>query len=308
MVNPYILGIDLGGSSIKAVTLASDGQLSSRRTVEFTPGEGMAWANRIRDLVAEIASEQQCVASAIGLAAPGLVPPNGRAVAYMPGRLQGLEGLDWSAYLGAERAIPVLNDAHAALLGEVALGAAVGLRNVIMLTLGTGVGGAAMVDGKLITGHIGRAGHLGHICLDLDGPPDITRTPGSLEWMIGNCSIRGRSQGRFSSTHELVAAHLAGDAEATGLWLRSVRALGCAIASFVNILDPEAVVIGGGIARAGEALLQPLRAVLEEVEWRPGGHTVQLRLAQLGEHAGAVGAAFEAGGKVGKPWQCSGRV
>jgi glucokinase len=120
----------------------------------------------------------------------------------------------------------VLNDGHAALLGEAWLGSARGFQNVILLTLGTGVGGAAILDGKLLRGQIGRAGHLGHICLDPDGPRDVCGTPGSLEVAIGNCTIGERSRGRFQTTHELVAAYRDGDLEAAGIWLESVRPVG----------------------------------------------------------------------------------
>jgi glucokinase len=210
----------------------------------------------------------------------------------MPERLQGLEGLDWTSFLNAPKMVPVLNDAHAALLGEVWVGAAHGFENVILLTLGTGVGGAAMVGGRLLRGHIGRAGHLGHSSLDPDGPPDCAGTPGSLEVAIGNCTILERSGGRFNTTHELIAAHLKGDAEASAIWLKSVKALAAGICSFINILDPEAVIVGGGIARAGPALFGPLQRFLERMEWRPGGHRARILPAQLGELAGAFGAAY----------------
>jgi len=96
------------------------------------------------------------------------------------------------------------------------------------------------------------------------------------------------------TTHDLVEAHLAGDAEATGIWLKSVRELACAIGSFINILDPEAVIIGGGIARSGKALFGPLERLVDEIEWQPGGHRARILPAQLGEMAGAFGAAFNA--------------
>jgi glucokinase len=171
------------------------------------------------------------------------------------------------------------------------VGAARGFKNVILLTLGTGVGGAAMVDGRLLRGHIGRAGHLGHSSLDPDGPPDCAGTPGSIEVAIGNCTIEERSGGRFHTTHDLIAAHLKGDAEASEIWLKSVKALAAAVCSFINILDPEAVIVGGGIARAGAALFGPLQRFLERMEWRPGGHRARILPAQLGEYAGAFGAA-----------------
>ncbi len=212
----------------------------------------------------------------------------------MQGRLAEVEGLDWTVFLARWKCVPVLNDAQAALLGEVWHGAAAGRRNVMMLTLGTGVGGAAMVDGRLLKGHLGRAGHLGHICMDIDGPPDIVNTPGSLEEAVGNCTIEQRTGGRFSSTLDLADAHRGGDAEATRVWSRMIRALACGIASLVNVLNPEVVVIGGGISLAGDVLFEPLEKELTKVEWRPHGQRVKIVPAKLGEYAGAYGAAWNA--------------
>ena len=101
-----------------------------------------------------------------GLAAPGIANPDGRSIWWMQGRRDEMQGLDWSSHLETASAVRVLNDAQAALLGEVWQGAARGCRNVLLLTLGTGVGGAAIVDGRLIRGHLGRAGHFGHVSLD----------------------------------------------------------------------------------------------------------------------------------------------
>ncbi len=291
LITDYSLGLDLGGTSIKAVAVTTSGKILATTNVPFDAKGKMDWAGKIRDLVERLQTQQGKSAAGLGLAAPGLAAGDGRSIAHMPGRLRGLEGLNWTKFLGARRPVPVLNDGHAALLGEVWLGAAKGFQNVIMLTLGTGVGGAAMVDGRLLRGHIGRAGHLGHICLDVDGPADCARTPGSLEVAIGNGTIAARSRGRFQTTHDLVAAHRAGNTKATAIWLKSVRALACAIASFVNILDPEAVIIGGGIARSGAALFGPLRRMVREVEWQPADRRVKILPAKLGEFAGAFGAA-----------------
>ncbi len=287
----YSLGIDLGGSSVKTVAADTEGKILARHQLSFDPSVRMDWSRAVRELVEKHRDQLGEPAAATGLAAPGLASRDARSIGFMPGRLEGLEGLDWTQHLQSPFMIPVLNDAHAALLGEVWVGAASGERNVILLTLGTGVGGAAMVDGALLRGEIGRAGHLGHASLDPWGPPDICGAPGSLELAIGNCTICERTGGRFPTTHDLVAAHEAGDPEATRLWLESVQKLAAAVASFINILDPAVVIVGGGIARSGETLLRPLRGFLESMEWRPGGHRADLRLAQLGEYAGALGAA-----------------
>lgn len=290
----FALGIDLGGSSVKSVAVSPDGTVLSRHQADFDAESSMDWARRIQEVAAGMEQEHGQPATVIGLAAPGLAASNERSIAFMPGRLAGLEGLDWTQHLHAARPVLVLNDAHAALLGEVWVGAAKGLRNVVLFTLGTGVGGAAMVDGHLLRGEICRAGHLGHMSLDPHGAPDICGAPGSVEWVIGNCTVQERSAGRYSNTHELVRAHLAGDSIATQIWLESVHRFAAAVNSAINVFDPAAVIIGGGIARSGDALFTPLQRHLDAMEWRPGGHQVRLLPAQLGEYAGALGAAKRA--------------
>ncbi len=288
----HVVGIDLGGSSIKAVCVTPAGGLLAEANIPFVDRD-REWAAKIRNLTEDFARAHG-PADSLGISAPGLASRDGRSISFMPGRLFGLEGLDWTEHLGASRRVPVLNDAHAALLGEVWQGAARGRTDVFLLTLGTGVGGAAMVDGRLLKGRLGRAGHLGHVTVDFNGEPDSVNTPGSIEGEIGNKNIRERSGGRFQTTLELVSAHQAGDPEATKLWLRSVRALAAAVASLVNVLDPEMVIVGGGIARAGEVLFGPLQADLDRFEWRPGSAGVRLVPAALGDLAGAYGAAWNA--------------
>jgi glucokinase len=290
---PYAIGIDLGGTNIKAVIVSAEAETFDKSDSAFDPVVLMDWGQKIRALVQKVQKERG-EAAAIGVSAPGLAARDGTAIVRMPQRLQGLEGLNWQHYLGAARPVPVLNDAHAALLGEAWLGAARGFADVFMLTLGTGVGGAALVDGRLLCGHIGRGGHLGHVCLNPDAPPGITGMPGSLEDTIGNCTLWARTSGRFHFTRDLVEAHKAGDRDASRVWLESVRRLACAVASFINVLDPEAAIVGGGIARAGAALFEPLQHWVRQYEWSPTGSHVKILPAELGEFAGAYGAAHNA--------------
>lgn len=288
------IGIDIGGTLIKAAAFSPDGVELASFTMPTDDAEGSkppAFAVNVRSLVAQLEAAAGR-ATSIGIAAPGLADEEGRAISYMPGRMHGLEGFDWPEWLG--RDAHVLNDAHAALLGEVWQGAARGLQHAVLITLGTGVGGAIWSGGRLVRGHIGRAGHIGHMSLNPYGRPTIANAPGGLEDWIGNHNISERSDGRFASTHELIAAFEAGDGFATEVWMKSIRALACGIASLVNILDPEAVLIGGGIAKAGRTLFIPLQQALDEVEWRPGGAQVKLLAAQLGERAGTYGAAWQA--------------
>lgn len=292
-MQPKLIGMDVGGTKIKMVAFNRDGSISNQwvRDTEDLPSTGVPlFARAIQRMLSEVASDDALV----GIAAPGLVASNGRSVAYQPGKMHGIEGLDWTNLLQRKTVVPVLNDAHAAILGEVWKGAAKGCQNVIMLTLGTGVGGAIMSDGRLLKGTIGRAGHLGHVSVRSRGERSIFGMPGALEASIGNYSLARRSAGRFNSTKELVKAHLAGDTDASRIWLKSVEILARAVASFINCLDPEAVLIGGGIAQAGPALFEPLNHYLDKLEWRPGGHRVRLLPGSLGEWAGAYGAAWSA--------------
>lgn len=291
----FAIGVDVGGTMIKAgLVRLSDGELVERLTVptrdgEFLPQGEPAFVEAVRICVATLEQRAGEGELAVGLAAPGLVAVNGRAIRWMPGRMAGIEGLDWCE--ACSREVRVFNDAQAALLGEVWTGAGRGCEDVMMLTLGTGVGGAIYSGGRLMTGRLGRAGHLGHVSLDSRGPADACLTPGSLELAIGNQTISERTCGRFGSTHDLVAAVRSGDEEASGWWEESVRCLAVALASLINVVDPERVILGGGIASgAGQCLFDPLRHWMEVYEWRPEGGAVPLVEADLGEWAGVVGA------------------
>jgi len=288
----YAIGVDLGGTNIKAARVSEDGAILDHASGQTRDGAATStWVTTVGELLQRLQPPGGERAAGIGVAAPGLAAADGRSVLYMRGRLAGLQGLDWAEALGATVPVAVLNDAHAGLLGEAWTGAAAGAREAVLLTLGTGVGGAILTGGRILTGATGKAGHWGHVTLDADGPPSIAGMPGSLEAAIGNYTVAERSGGRFHDTRDLVAAHLAGDAEASAVWLRSVHRLACAVASIVNALDPEIVIVGGGIARAGPALFEPLSGFLDAVEWRPLGRGVRVVPAALGEMAGAIGAA-----------------
>lgn len=292
----WSVGIDIGGTNLKAVAASADGTVLHRvsRATEDGSASVGDWVCQARAALADFSQRQGCAPRCVGLCAPGLAAADARSIAHLPGKLAGLVGVDWTTALSQPALVPVLNDAHAALLGEAWVGAARGRRHVVLLTLGTGVGGAVLSDGRLLRGAIGRAGHIGHLSLDPDGEPSIVGMPGAIETMIGDCTIATRSGGRFLHTAALVAAHRAGDTHATQIWLKSVRALAFALGSCINLFDPEVIVLGGGIAQAGDALFAPLAAELARIEWRPGGHRVPVVPATLGEWAGAIGAASHA--------------
>ena len=285
----FAIGIDLGGTRIKGTALDAEGNVLHKLYTPTFDGDGAVWKNAVAETVNELLNKINGYDSVVGISAPGLPSHDHTAIAYMPGRMQGLENFLWQEFL--QRPTYVLNDAVAALIAETTSGAAKNRRHVVMLTLGTGVGGAIMIDGKPYLGAFNKAGHIGHMVINEERDRDVTGMPGSLEDCIGNCTIEKRSKGKFTSTHDLLIAYDNGDAFAKEIWLRSVRQLAIGIASITNILSPETIVLGGGIAEAGNVLLGPLNEYVEEFEWRTGGNKVEIVKAVYGDLAGTIGAA-----------------
>jgi glucokinase len=291
------IGIDLGGTNIKGVLVNQEGQvleLHTRATDSFTDVKNDKhgnWKEVVYQMVNELKAKSQDKVNAIGLAAPGLPNDFNTAIRVMPGRLAGLENLIWSDYL-QENQVWVLNDAHAALMAEVTFGAGKGVKNAVMLTLGTGVGGGILINGELYQGNFQRAGHIGHLALDAHSDElDITGIPGALEDAIGNASVAKRSFGRFASTYALLDAYRQGDALATYVWLNSVRKLAVGLCSLCNLLSPDVIILGGGITKAGDALYHPLADFMDVYEWKNVGKKTPVIQAHHGEMAGAIGAA-----------------
>ena len=286
----HFIGIDIGGTNIKAVAVSEMGELLASTQFPTHDSEFAEWAPKVKTLMSQWQIEIGETAG-IGVASPGIVSPGHRTVSWMKGRMEAVCGFEWTDYLQTPFFVPVLNDAKAALVAEAWIGAAIGTSNAFLLTLGTGVGGAAIVDGQLLHGALGRSGHLGHISLDPYGASDIVGTPGSLEDWIGGATLATRTKNRYADTEALVKASEKGDPDASRIWLAAVKGLAAGIVSLINVLDPEIVILGGGITAAGDSLFAPLASAIEQIEWRPFGPGVAVVPAQLDEHAGAIGAA-----------------
>ncbi len=287
-MNP-VIGIDLGGTRIKAVAIDTDGKILYQLYTNTNDGDGAVWKNAVKQTVSELLQKLQANTTLVGISAPGLPDHRNEAIACMPGRMEGLENLIWKEFL--DQPAFVINDGIAAMLAEAKFGSAKTKKHVVMLTLGTGVGGAILIDGKPYQGAFNKAGHIGHMAINDEGDCDVTGMPGSLEECIGNCTIEKRSKGRFLSTHELLVAYRNGDAFAKEIWMKSVRQLAIGLASVTNILSPEVIVLGGGITEAGKDLFEPLQLYMEQYEWRAGGNKVEIVKATHGDLAGAIGAA-----------------
>jgi len=282
------LGLDVGGTNIKLALLEDDAVVETRQAPTLSEDGG---PDAVLDRIAALGASTGAVDS-VGVALPGLFDEDG--VALLLPNLYG----DWVGRAVREplerrfgQAVALVNDGHAFALAEARVGAARGSRVAICVVCGTGVGGGLVVGGKLHLGVSDRAGEIGHHTVILDGPRCECGNDGCLETVAGARAI-ARDAGR-ASFDEVVPAARAGDARAVEALARAARLIGTAVANLTIFLAPERVVIGGGVAEAGDLLLGPLR---ETVHRRAGNvaplDRIELVRATLGSHAGAIGAAL----------------
>jgi glucokinase len=291
-----VIGVDVGGTKILAAVVSRDGSLGARveRPSEHTSQD--AFLDELDSMVEEL-QRAAPDAQALGFGVPSRIDQRaGRALksVNIP-----LEGVDLRDRMRERHGVPVGidNDGNAAAIAEWQAGAARGAQHVVMLTLGTGVGGGLILDGKPYRGATGSGAELGHIVLDPDGPPCGCGGHGHLEsFAAGPAADRvARSlYGEGSNAHELVRRGQEGAGEAVEALAGIGRYLGAGIASFVNVFEPEVVVVGGGFGVAGELLLGPAREVVAVEALEPGRDTVRIVQAELGTEAGVIGAAMVA--------------
>lgn len=292
---PQVIGIDLGGTAIKLGRFTAVGTcLQSLSVPTPQPATPEAVLAAMVEAIAIIDPTQQCVA--IGVGTPGPADAAGR-IARVAINLTNWHDVPLADYLEAKTGLPTIlaNDANCAGLGEAWLGAGRRFNNLILLTLGTGVGGAIILDSKLFVGHQGAAGELGLITLNPDGPPCNSGNQGSLEQYASVTAIR-RCTGLEPA--QLGAMALAGDTDALTFWQKYGKDLGAGLASLIYVLTPEAIVIGGGVSASAEFFFP---SVLAEISRRvlPSSRAgLQLLCAELGNQAGMVGAAKLAMTKV----------
>ena len=293
-----VIGVDVGGTKTLAAVVNRQGEIEEH-VVHPTDVSSQEALLAGLDAIVEEAREGREIA-ALGFGIPSRVDQRtGRAVASVniP-----LAGVDFRDRMRERHGLPVGidNDANAATIGEWHAGAARGARYVVMLTLGTGVGGGLILDGRPYRGASGVGAELGHIVIGLDGPPCGCGGHGHLEsYAAGPVADRAARElyGKGSDGHELVERARKAEAGAVEALAEIGRRLGAGIASFVNVFEPELVVVGGGFGTAGELLLGPAREVLAREGLEPARDTVKVVPAQLGFYAGVIGAgmiAFEA--------------
>jgi glucokinase len=289
------LGLDLGGTNIKVAVIEGDPHLPHIVGCEQCPAGAEDGPATVIDNLAAAgrhAIERWGPVAGVAVGVPGLFDDRTGAVEFLPNLPGAWRGVPMTAPLGAALGVPttIINDARAFTLAESRLGAAAGCDTVAALVLGTGIGGGIVVGGQLHFGRLGRAGELSHQVIVRDGPPCTCGNRGCLEALAASGAIT-RLAGT-STVEDAFAAAALGDERATAAVAEVADYLGIAIANIVTVLVPERVVIGGGVAAAGEALLGPVReatarhCALVPPDW------YEIVPAQLGPHAGAIGAAL----------------
>jgi len=295
ITNRQVVGIDLGGSAIKLGRFDWQGNCLQALTVPTPqPAYPEAVLAEMTAAIEQIDPERQSVA--IGVGTPGPTDAAGR-IARVAINLAGWQDVPLADWLEAQTSRPtvIANDANCAGLGEYWLGAGRSFQHLILLTLGTGVGGAVILDGRLFVGHHGTAAELGLITLNPEGPECNSGNRGSLEQHLSVPAIRRRTG---QAPDELGRQAEAGDAEAIEFWQTYGRDLGAGLASLIYILTPEAIIIGGGVSASAKFFLPTVQAEIERrvlPSSRPG---LQILPAALGNQAGIVGAAKLAWQKV----------
>jgi len=308
----YIIGVDLGGTYIKAGAVSKDGQILQEISIpshaEISPG---AVVDQIANAITIIKQkhEQDNLLGA-GIGSPGLVDLDGGTVKYPP------NFANWEVFrLGDETQkkvggrIEVENDANAAAVGEQKFGAGKGLKNFIMITLGTGVGGGFIIDGKVFRGETGGAGELGHTTIDYNGPRCNCGNRGCIEAYVGQKHL-SRRVAEMLKLHpdSLINKLIGGDTEklepkiiseaadkgdkfALQIWKEAGMQIGVAVASTFNLFDVGTLIVGGGVAKAGRPLLDSIEATIIERALPPIRQRTRVVEAQLENSAGVLGAA-----------------
>jgi glucokinase len=297
------IGVDIGATTIKAALVGLGGDL-----LESFHADSPRTTSSLRDFIHSVRKHAPARVQGIGIGCKGVIDSTTTRVNRLPGDLNFLEGCTLRELAGMDGLqVCADNDARTALVAEVLWGSARGRRNVVLLTLGTGVGGAALVDGVIVRGASGAACHFGHVTLDLRGGLCICGNYGCLETGFSSRAIESAysahihrasptrltldDAGRVPTTEAIFQAAAEGDPSARRVLDLAFESLTAALVSFLHVFDPELLILGGNIAAAGPQLLAPLH---EEVERRTRvllGRKVPIVIQNAVGYGGVAGAA-----------------
>jgi glucokinase len=299
----HAIGIDFGGTSIKS-GLVCDGQIV-RRGVPIDTRRCGSPREIVEALVAVIAQlrENAPDIQALGVGLPGIVDSVNGTVRELT-NVPGWEDVALRQLLRERTGLPttIENDANAMAYGEFKNGAARDGRHIVCITLGTGVGGALILDGQLYRGAQLAAGEIGHVSIDYRGVPGPFGNSGALEKYVGNNQIAARAVRLYADAgikrtvaectpRDIDLAAQAGDKIALSLWETVGMEIGIALASVVWMLNPDTIVIGGGVAKAGELVFEPIRRTIRERTLDVFHEHLRVLPAALGNDAGIIGNA-----------------
>jgi glucokinase len=298
LVVPKVIGVDVGGTKILAGVVGSDGTISAHREYATPLGSEDDLLDGLETAVRDLLDENVV---AVGFGIPSRIDQRtGTAIGSVNVPLVDVPFRDeMSRRLGLPVAID--NDGNAAAIAEWRAGAGRGASDLIMLTLGTGVGGGLILDGRPYRGSRGAGAELGHVVIVHDGVRCSCGGYGHLEsYVSGKAAdeLAREAFGPAADAHRLVRLANEGDAAALELLTGIGRKLGSGLGSIVNTFDPELIVVGGGFAAAGELLLEPAREVMEREALEPRRDGTRVVRARLGTSAGMIGAALVAFGAV----------
>ena len=312
MVGLLVIGVDLGGTNMRSALVGRTGEVLAKQKEETRAAEGHAQvvAKLTRGIVrlVENARQQGQEVAAVGVGAPGVIHGTTGVVVTSP-NFPDWNNLPLKELLEAELKLPVVveNDANAAALGEQWRGAAKGIGSMILLTLGTGVGGGIVLDGKIWHGADGMAGELGHMTIVPDGRACGCGNTGCLEMYASSRGIlmayqaeRGGLARQEVTSEQVYLAARQGDGAAGRAMQAMGRSLGIGIASLINIFNPEMVVIGGGVRDAWELFIDATREEVRKRAFAYPAERTRIVPSALGDDAGMVGAAAAAFQQIGQ--------
>ena len=282
-----IAGIDLGGTQARVAVARSDGRILAARKVHTADLKGpqgfIAWT---ADTLDRLRGREKVTSLAV--AVPGPIDQK-RGVLVNPPNLKGWHNVALAALLSEATgaAVHLENDANLAGLGEFHQGAGKGTRNLVYLTWSTGVGSGLIVEGKLYSGSHGSAGEFGHTILDPDGPLCTCGQRGCLEQLVAGHGIAAQTG---MPAVEVFAAAGRGDPEARMVVTRAARYMGMGLINITNVMDPDMIVIGGGIVQSWSLVEGVLKETLASSPFIKPARRPKLRRARLGDRAGLTGA------------------
>ncbi len=308
-MNTYAVGIDLGGTNLKAGIVDRDGKIAYRLSIKTnSDADSQTISDQILELIAEIVKITNLKKSdivGIGLGSPGLVDKKGETILFSP-NLPRWRNIPVKRIIAERFSMPCVleNDANAAAWGEKWAGAGKEASSLVMLTLGTGIGGGIVIENRLWRGANNVAAEIGHMVIQTDGPPCNCGNRGCIEVYASATGmvrrfqelLKGGTPSVLKGCNEITAkrineAAIQGDKASLDIIEETGRYLGIAIVNIMHILNPEMIVLAGGMICSGELLMNPIRQVTAQRAFEASYKDTKIVFSQLGNDAGIIGAA-----------------